>query len=351
MSRTSGDEVRVTGDGQRATSLNPELVDAIDGGDLDEVVRLVDGLCVSRDWDAVVATRDRCRAVIERGLQMWPAAEYAEYRLALEAPASYAGLVVVDDAGRFALGPLWEVAASTHAWADLAGHVPMGPARTLAAYERGLRGDDPTADQDLDFELLDLPFVPEPWEPRYEVAEYKGSEARFPAPEMPRLAEWKTTTGADRGADEGVEALLALVAPWGDQSNGTVAAALVNGTAEQAVGVVAGGSVVGVEITPAQGLARMAWAGASGGAYGRRRGSPMGRFAAWWAASVLTGNEWPADPDDLGEAISRLRWVAWEPVDARPGWSASVAIEDREAGRAWALLALDSHREGDDPAA
>jgi hypothetical protein len=269
----------------------------------------------------------------------------------MEAPASYAGPVVVDDAGRFALGPLWEVAASTHAWADLADHIPVGPARTLAAYERGLRGDDPIGDAELDFELLDLPFMPEPWEPKYAVAEYKGSEARFPAPDVPRMKDWGAVAGAAGGVDEGAEALLALVAPWGDQSNGTVAAVGIDGTAEQAVGAVAGGPVVGVEIGPAQAMARMAWAGASGGAYGRRRGSPMGRFAAWWAASVLTGSEWPVDPADLGEAIARLRWIAWEPADAPPGWSASVAIDDREAGRAWALLALDSHREGDDPAA
>jgi hypothetical protein len=330
--------------------MNPELAEAIDGGDLDEVVRLIDGLCASRDWDAVVATRDRCRAVIERGLQMWPAAEYAEYRLALEAPAPYAGPVVVDDAGRFALGPLWEVAASTHPWADLADHVANGPARSLVAYERALRADDPTDDPDLDYELLDLPFMPEPWEPRYEVAEYKGSEARFPAPEMPRLGEWETTEGTGGDVDEGAESLLALVAPWADQSNGTVAAVGVDGTTEHAIGALVSSPVLAVEISPAQAMARMAWAGASGGAYGRRRGSPMGRFAAWWAASVLTGTEWPADPDDLGAAIARLRWVAWEPADARPGWSASIAVEDHDAGRAWALLALDSHRD-EDPAA
>ena len=330
------------------TPLDSALIDAIDGGDLDEVVRLVDGLCASRDWDTVVATRDRCRAVIERGLQMWPAAEYAEYRLALEAPASYAGPVVVDDAGRFALGPLWEVAASTHTWADLADHVPIGPARTLVAYERGLRRDDPTDDPDLDDELLDLPFMPEPWEPRYELAEYKGAEAAFPAAEMPRMTAWDTGR-ADGSVDDGAEALLALVAPWGDQSNGTVAAVGVAGPVEHAIGAVVPGPVLAVEISPAQAMARMAWAGASGGAYARRRGSPMGRFAAWWAASVLTGTEWPSDPDGLGEAIARLRWLAWEPAHALPGWSASIAVDDPDAGRAWALLALDSHR--DDAAA
>ncbi|HEX9977948.1 MAG TPA: hypothetical protein VGB41_04885, partial [Acidimicrobiia bacterium] len=89
------------------------IKEAVDAGDLDRLTRLVDALCASRDWDGVVELRDRCRHAIERGLQLWPAAEFAEYRLALEAPGAYAGPVLVEGAGRFALGPLWEVAAST----------------------------------------------------------------------------------------------------------------------------------------------------------------------------------------------------------------------------------------------
>src|SRR3989304_8468425 len=83
------------------------IKETVDGGDLDALIRLVDGLCSSRDWDGVVEVRDRCRHALERGLQLWSAAEFAEYRLALEAPGSYAGAVLVEGAGRFALGPLW----------------------------------------------------------------------------------------------------------------------------------------------------------------------------------------------------------------------------------------------------
>jgi hypothetical protein len=99
------------------------IKEAVDSGDLDRLVRLVDGLCSSRDWPGVVELRDRCRHALERGLQLWPAAEYAEYRLALEAPAEFAGPIIVAGAGRFALGPLWEVAASTHDWAELGGAI------------------------------------------------------------------------------------------------------------------------------------------------------------------------------------------------------------------------------------
>ena len=67
--------------------------------------------------------RTRARASHERGRQHWPAAEYAEYRLALEAPGEFAALVIDEGAGRFALGPLTEVAASTHTWDEMAPHL------------------------------------------------------------------------------------------------------------------------------------------------------------------------------------------------------------------------------------
>lgn len=328
--------------------MGPELLEAIDRGDLDEAVRLLDGVAASRAWDDLVAARDRCRAVIERGHQMWPAAEYAEYRLALEAPPAYAGPVVTEQAGRFALGPLWEVAASTHTWEEIAGHIPPGPARTLVAYERALRGDDPSGDPDLDLELLDIPVLAEAWEPDYEVAEYRSSAARFPTPETPVLHRTDLPEAGGPLDDEtGSEALRAVAAPWQDQSNGSVAAIGVTGPAGSAIAALGQRQVLAAEIGPDVALARLAWAGASGGAYGPRRGSPMGRFAAWWAASVITGCEWPCDPGELGDAVASARWLAWEPLDAKPGWSASTAVEFE--GRSWALLAIDSHREGDLP--
>lgn len=322
------------------------LAEAVDSGDLDRVIRLIDGLCAARDWEAVVATRDRCRHVIERGLQMWPAAEYAEYRLALEAPGPFAGPVVVAEAGRFALGPLWEVAASTHSWDELADHIPPGPARTLAAHERVLRGEDLTSDERVDTELLDLPLSLCAWEPAYEVAEFKASEALFPAPRLPGLVEAVLPPpGEDTGPDDGAEALVAIVAPWAEQSNGTVSAVAAAGTAESAIAALGHSSAALAEVDAATAIAVMAWAGASGGAYGRRRGSPMGRFAAWWAGAVLADVEWPPHPDALGDQLGGLRWVHWEPAGAAPGWSASIAVEHPEEGTAWALLALDSHRE------
>ena len=47
------------------------------------------------------------------------AAEYAEYRIALDGPADRAVEVLGDGKGRYGPGPLWEVVASSHPWRDL----------------------------------------------------------------------------------------------------------------------------------------------------------------------------------------------------------------------------------------
>jgi len=322
--------------------------EAVESGDLDRLVRLVDGLCASRDWDGVVELRDRCRHALERGLQLWPAAEFAEYRLALEAPPAYAGPVVVAGAGRFALGPIWEVAASTHAWIDLADHLPPGPARALVAHERVMRGEDLSGDASIDRGVLDLPLRIMDWEPRYGLAEYRSNEADFPTPDRPRLRPLEATAaGEEVGDPESVEALLSLASLWSEQSNGEAAAVAVEGTAGSAIAALHEGPVVGAEVSPSQAIASMAWTGASGGAYGRRRGSPMGRFGAWWAAAALAGIEWPPDPEAFGDDMAALRWLIWEPAGAAPGWSGCIAAQSADEGIAWALLAVDSHRDED----
>ncbi len=118
------------------------LEQIVEQGDLDQLVRTVDRLCETRDWDGLVELRDRCRWALERGKQLWPAASLAEYRLALEAPGKWAAGVLAEGAGRFALGPLPEVAASTHSWGELAPHLAPGPLAAITAHERVLRGED-----------------------------------------------------------------------------------------------------------------------------------------------------------------------------------------------------------------
>lgn len=329
--------------------MNP-IATAVAAGDLDALIRMVDGLCAARDWEGVLDLRHRCRhALEERGLQLWPAAAYAEYRLVWEAPAPVAGPLVVDQAGRFALGPLWEVAASTHAWDELGEHIPAGPARSLAAHERVLRGEDLLGDETVDDAILEIPLVLLPWEPPYRTAVYRSDRAEFPSPSPPetRLADLPAP-GDPTGDDEAVEALVAVAAPWRDQSNGAVAAVEVSGSAREAIAALGHASVRLAGIAGADALAWLAWAGASGGAYGRRRGGPMGRFAAWWAVAAVAGLDWPPSGDEMAAILGELRWWWWEASGEQHGWWVGLAIEDPDHGLAWALGACDDRRD-DDP--
>ena len=87
--------------------------------DLDGLVELVDARTEQRDWDGLARARRLSRQAITAGRQLWPIATLAEYRLALLAPAPQAAAIVNDDdAGRFTIGPLTEVVAQHHRWAE-----------------------------------------------------------------------------------------------------------------------------------------------------------------------------------------------------------------------------------------
>ena len=87
----------------------------------------------------------------------------------------------------------------------------------------------------------------------------------------------------------------------------------------------------------------MAWAAASGGAHGRRKGMAAGRFAAWWAVAALTDqlDDWPLPPDEIGEALAELRWYRWDAGHPSTGWALRLAVEDPERSMAWAVEAVD----------
>ena len=314
-----------------------DLVRWIGTGDLDELLREIDRRCDRDDWDGLVTLRDRARSATERGHQLWPAASFAEYRLALAAPAAWAAAVVADG-GYLAPGPLTEVVAQDHHWADLDGALATGPARELVAQERVLRGEDLTGlpvGEELPPRLL-------AWEPGYALAEYRADAARFPAPELttPRAPlVGRQLVPCPDGAD-GARALEDVARHWAAHSEGRVRAVAVEGSAADAVASLADGATRGTEVSLADAVALLAWSAASGGARGRRRGAATGRFEAWWALAVLTVLEdrWPVDP---GPAAEELRWWVWAPDEPVGGWVCRVAVEDRVDGLAWALEAID----------
>lgn len=318
----------------------------IELGDLDELVREIDRRCDRRDWDGLRRLRDLSRAALDRGKQLWPAAAHAEYRLALEAPGRWAASVIVEGAGRFALGPLAEVAASTHAWADLAPHLDGGPATAAVAQERVVRGEDLTGDPRLPAAVFDpLPPRLQRWEPAYPVATYEPDAAHFPMPPL-RTASAPValpSTPPDPLPDpDGTGALIQLADAWVTGSNGRAVAVAVAGRAVDAVAALGAPRAQMAEIDPADALALMAWTAASGGAHARRRGMAAGRFDAWWSAATIAGlgGDWGAD--ELGDALGDLRWFVWNAGEPDTGWWFRLAVEDPDDGLAWAVSAADA---------
>jgi len=320
------------------------LATAVERGDVDDLVRLVDALCASREWEQLLELRDRCQQAVERGRQLWPVAAHAEYRLALEAPGRFAATVLIEGAGRFAPGPLPEVAASTHEWADLAPHAPPGPAAVLAAHERVVRGEDLTGETLPGPPVLDLPLRLADWEPEYLLAHYRPDGVDLPGPVLPALTPVDVPSSApDARHDPATHALLDAVRAWTDGSEGRAEATTVGGDASAAITALGRDRVRTAELSPSEALCTLAWAGASGGAHARRPGAAVGRFAAWWAGAALTGllDEWPVDATRLGDALTRLRWYAWDSGGTTTGWQLHLAIEDQSSGRGWAVAAVD----------
>jgi Family of unknown function (DUF6183) len=317
--------------------------------DLDGLVRLIDARTAGRDWDGLRRVRDRSRAALATGRQLWPAATLAEYRLALRAPAPWAAAVVVEGAGRFAVGPLTEVVAQHHAFAELAPHLDPGPHSVYVAYECALRGEavDPGAVARLG-PLLDVPLEVEDWEPAYVLAEYRDGDADFPTPAIPQpTAAVDGSAPDDRDVLDDVTTELAvrsLVDPWTSSSNGRVSFACVRGDAGSALGALGVDHARLAPLTAAEAVGWLAWAGASGGAHGRRKGAAAGRYDAWWMLASLGDlvDTWPPRRDEIAELLGDLDWWWWDADEPLTGWQLRLVVHDHADGVAWAIAASDT---------
>ena len=323
----------------------PDLTALIESSDLAGLMRHVDGICSQRDWDALIDLRDRCEEAVERGKQVWAIAQFAEYRLALEGPSDLAATVMTDGRGRFALGPLWEVAASTHPWDSLEPHLDIPTIRAMVAHERSMRGDS-VEEGAIDGHILGVPIELQRWEPEYPVADYRSDRAAFPDDVFDLAMEWVDLPDDVPELDEDdrvCDVLLDLVKPWWEDSQGKAEVATVAGTCEQAIRSLGPHRVRMADIEAATAMAAMAWAGASGGGHGRRRGTPTGRAGAWWVVLEALGyDEVPDDLGTLGREADELRWVLWDPGDRIGGWNLHLAIEDPEDQISWVLSATDA---------
>jgi hypothetical protein len=334
-------------DGTGAEGDIDEQLDAlINAADLDGLVRLVDARCASADWAGLLHLRDRSRWAVSTGRQLWPAATLAEYRLALLAPAEWAAKVLDEDSGRFSIGPLTEVIAQTHTWASLASLLPLGPRSAFVAHERVIRGEIIDACGLTD--VLDMPFELQPWEPIYPTATYTADGATFDAPALPTVFDDASSEMAAIGEriddDDVALAVRQLVEAWTAESNGTADVVCVEGDVGHALRTLGVGRARIAPIEAGHALQWLTWAGASGGAFGRRRGTAVGRFGAWWLVAAFGGviDEWPLDPVALGELANSLNWYWWDAGEPSLGWQLQLAVELPRERLAWAITARDA---------
>ncbi len=316
--------------------IGARAVEAIEASDTDELLRVVDGLCSARDWGSLLELRARCREAVHRGKQVWGVEEHIRYRLALEAPADIAGPVVSEGTSRFSLGPLPEVAASTKTWAELRRFLSPGPERDTVAAERVVRGEQ------VDVPVSDLPSLLEPWEPGYQLATYKKDRVEAPSPAVPTTTEAALPASFEEIDDsQSTTALAALVETWTDQSNGRSQVSATEGSHLSAIAALGLPRCRVASLDPAAALAWMAWAGASGGAHGRRRGAAAGRHTAWWVITALADLDWPAEPHRLGSALHDMSWHWFDDGSPDTGWVLRLAIASESLGLAWAISATD----------
>lgn len=286
---------------------------------------------------------ERCEDALERGKQLWPIAAHIDYRLALEAPGDYAASVLDPELGRFALAPLTEVVAFAHTFEELAPHIEMPLLAAYVAQERVLRGEDLTGDERAHLEVLEMPPVLLEVEPTYALATFGPDSIEVAEPWEPRAPlEVRRRKSAPEAEDaEVTEALLDLVTPWTNESNGAARAVMVDGDGLAAASAIAMDGIRIGPLTFAEALQRIAWAAASGGAHGRRRGAALGRFMAFHLIALVGDLSWPPSAGELALAADELRFYRWDEGQPEKGWVLRLAIEHPEHGWACAIGATD----------
>lgn len=315
----------------------------IEAADLNALLAVVSGLCGAREWDQLVSLAEMCEEAVERGKQLWPIAAHIDYRIALEAPAEYAAGVLESVAARWSHGPLTEVAASTHTWAELAPHIDDPVIGAFVAQERVLRGEDLRGDRRAHPEVLEMPLHLVSWEPSYPLATFGTDFVEVAEVDEPKVQMKEVVRRAAEELDdpELVGAMVDLVIPWTTESNGAARAVVVEGDAVAAASLLTYDTLLVGPLTPAEAIQRIGWAAASGGARGRRRGAARGRQLTWQFAALLTDMQWPPSPDDLGAALGDLAWSRWDEGPSVEGWVLRFAVADDVSGWGAALSATD----------
>jgi hypothetical protein len=328
--------------------LSSDVAALIEAADMNGLLRVVDGFCAAGEWDQLLDLAEGCEDAIERGKQLWPIAAHVDYRLALEAPGALAASVLDPGFGRFAVGPLTEVAAFRHSWDELVPYIEDPRIAAYVAQERVLRGEVLDGDERSHSEVLELPGRLLEWEPTYALASYGRNYVEVAEPWDPKQPLHEESIRSPERIDDSEleDALLDLVLPWTAESNGAARAVVVQGDAAGAASALTYGTLRIGPLETAEALQRVAWSAASGGAYGRRRGAALGRSMAWYTAALLADVPWPPS-EDFGEQIAGLRWYRWDEGAAEKGWVLRLAVENHAQGWSAAIGATDLTEEQD----
>jgi hypothetical protein len=135
-----------------------------------------------------------------------------------------------------------------------------------------------------------------------------------------------------------------LIGAWTTSSNGTLQVGAARGDETHALTSLGITSATLRALQPTQALSLLAWAGASGGAFGRRRGAAAGRDSAWWLLGALSGrsDQWPLKNGEIGDVLNSLKWWWFDANESPTGWQLQLVIVDEKRGLSWAINARDS---------
>jgi hypothetical protein len=251
---------------------------------------------------------------------------------------------------RFGLGPLTEVVAQHHSFDELAPHLDSSLV-AVVAQERVLRGEDLRDDARALSSIADsgaeVPAVLQAFEPDYALPVYRA-DARIDGGFLLPDDGWSVGASAVSAATEFAEhdratrvcaALRACVEPWLTGSDGVIELAAVRGGTDGVLPTLGRRA-----ISTATFLGLVAFAAASGGARGRRRGAATGRASAWWVARTATGLDdapWSDElVDELEFRLEDLELVALRST-AAASWRLELALSDPQAGWSAGISALD----------
>ena len=192
--------------------------------------------------------------------------------------------------------------------------------------------------------------MPCEWEPRYPVATYDDDGVHCDPPVLDQntfhLSSREIWGGDFQIEDDDTEtAVRELFSSWTTESNGKVRITVADGSIHEALFAHRIPDAPIAPISTELAFSWLAWAGASGGAHGTRRGMATGRFGVWWLCATIAdiADEWPLDSPEAQDAIRNLQWSRFihDDIDTN-GWVVHLAVHDPSTGLSVVIDAGDS---------